>query len=65
MGGHDFGFELVGGKEDPQFPSDNSLFVSHIIKGGTAEGKLRSAMEELHHCIRYSFYCTMWHDGRF
>lgn len=41
VGGHDFGFELVGGKEDPQFPSDNSLFVSHIIKGGTAEGKLR------------------------
>ncbi|KAK7500983.1 hypothetical protein BaRGS_00007863 [Batillaria attramentaria] len=39
--GHDLGFELVGGKEDPQFPSDTSLFISHVNKGGAAEGKLR------------------------
>nr|KAG5709483.1 hypothetical protein BaRGS_023165 [Batillaria attramentaria] len=38
--GHDLGFELVGGKEDPQFPSDTSLFISHVNKGGAAEGKL-------------------------
>lgn len=39
--GHDFGFELVGGKDDPQFPSDTSLFISHVTKGGAADGKLR------------------------
>ena len=35
------GFEVVGGKDDPQFPNDPSLFVSHITKGSAAEGRLR------------------------
>ncbi|KAK3761794.1 hypothetical protein RRG08_010119 [Elysia crispata] len=35
------GFEVVGGKDDPQFPNDPSLFVSHIAKGGAAEGRLK------------------------
>ncbi|XP_052266355.1 disks large homolog 5-like isoform X3 [Dreissena polymorpha] len=37
----DVGFELVGGKDDPQYPNDNSLFVSHVVKGSPAENKLR------------------------
>ena len=37
----DLGFELVGGKDDPQFPNDNSIFVSHVTKGSAADGKLR------------------------
>lgn len=37
----DLGFDLVGGKEDPQIPNDNSIFVSHVAKGSPADGKLR------------------------
>lgn len=35
------GFEVIGGKDDPQFPNDPSIIVSHVTKGGPAEGKLR------------------------
>ncbi|RUS73670.1 hypothetical protein EGW08_018576, partial [Elysia chlorotica] len=35
------GFEMVGGKDDPQFPNDPSLFVSHVTKGSAAEGRLK------------------------
>ena len=35
------GFDLVGGKDDPQLPNDNSIFVSHVTKGSAADGKLR------------------------
>ncbi|GFR82371.1 disks large homolog 5-like [Elysia marginata] len=35
------GFEVVGGKDDTLFPNDPSLFVSHIIKGGAADGRLK------------------------
>ncbi|KAK0049149.1 disks large 5-like isoform X1 [Biomphalaria pfeifferi] len=35
------GFEIIGGKDDPQFHNDPSLMVSHVTKGGLAEGKLR------------------------
>ena len=35
------GFDIVGGKENPLFPGDNSLFVSHVALGGPADGKLR------------------------
>ncbi|XP_052768658.1 disks large homolog 5-like isoform X2 [Mya arenaria] len=37
----DLGFELVGGKDDPQYPNDTSIFVSHVTKGSPADGKLR------------------------
>ncbi|XP_076459748.1 disks large homolog 5-like [Babylonia areolata] len=38
---HDLGFDLVGGKDSPQFPGDTALYISHVAKGGAAEGKLR------------------------
>lgn len=37
----DPGFDLVGGTDDPQYPNDNSIFVSHVKKGSLADGKLR------------------------
>lgn len=36
-----FGFDLVGGKDDPQLPNDNSIFVSNVTKGSAADGKLK------------------------
>ena len=44
QGGIDFddlGFDLVGGSDDPQFPNDNSIFVSHVTKGSVADRKLK------------------------
>ena len=44
QGGVDFddlGFDLVGGSDDPQFPNDNSIFVSHVTKGSVADRKLK------------------------
>ncbi|XP_060579959.1 disks large homolog 5-like isoform X2 [Ruditapes philippinarum] len=41
MNKDDLGFDLVGGKDDPQYPNDNSIFVSHVTKGSLAEGKLK------------------------
>jgi hypothetical protein len=41
---HDLGFDLVGGRENPLFRDDHSLFVSHVAKGGPADGKLRSVL---------------------
>ncbi|KAK7112713.1 hypothetical protein V1264_012124 [Littorina saxatilis] len=40
--GHDIGFEIIGGKDNPQFPGDTALFISQVTKGGPAEGKLRA-----------------------
>ena len=40
----DLGFDLVGGKDDPQVPNDNSIFVSHVSKGSVADGKLKWAL---------------------
>ncbi|XP_074647785.1 disks large homolog 5-like isoform X2 [Tubulanus polymorphus] len=37
----DFGFDLVGGKDDPKSPKDYSIFVSNVRKGSTADGKLK------------------------
>ncbi|KAL3877008.1 hypothetical protein ACJMK2_034768 [Sinanodonta woodiana] len=37
----ELGFKLEGGKDDPQFPNDNSIFVSHVSKGSAADGKLK------------------------
>ncbi|CAL1527985.1 unnamed protein product [Lymnaea stagnalis] len=41
VGPGEMGFDMIGGKDDPQFHNDPSLIVSHVAKGGTAEGKLR------------------------
>ena len=35
------GFEVIGGKAEPHFPNDPSIFVSHVTKGGAADGKLK------------------------
>lgn len=35
------GFDLCGGKEDPQCPSDNSILVSYVKPSSPADGKLR------------------------
>lgn len=37
----DLGFELVGGREDPQYPNDTGIYVASVIKGSIADGKLR------------------------
>ena len=37
----DLGFDLVGGKDDPQLPNDNSIYVSNVCKGSCADGKLK------------------------
>ena len=49
--GQDVGFDIVGGKENPQFPGDNALFVSHVTKGGAAEGKLRCVTDMHAHAV--------------
>ncbi|XP_069123796.1 disks large homolog 5-like isoform X1 [Argopecten irradians] len=35
------GFDIVGGKDDPQLTNDNSIFISHISKGSVVDGKLK------------------------
>ncbi|KAL8565502.1 hypothetical protein ACOMHN_049478 [Nucella lapillus] len=40
-GGCDIGFSVIGGKDNPQFPGDSTVYVSHVTKGGVADGKLR------------------------
>ncbi|CAH1793992.1 unnamed protein product [Owenia fusiformis] len=37
----DIGFNLIGGTDSPQFPNDNSIFVSSVMKGSVADGKLK------------------------
>lgn len=37
----DFGFDLVGGKNDPLYPNDNAIFVSNVYENSWAFGKLR------------------------
>ncbi|XP_014677292.1 PREDICTED: disks large homolog 5-like [Priapulus caudatus] len=39
--GSHVGFDVVGGRDDPQSPNDPSLFVSHVRPGGAADSKLR------------------------
>ena len=41
--GNDLGFELVGGKDDPQFP-DSPIFVTNIHPESPAYTKLRSVL---------------------
>lgn len=35
------GFDLSGGKDDPQCPSDNSIYVGYVKPSSPADGKLR------------------------
>ena len=37
----DLGFDICGGKDDPQLPNDGSIFISSIAKSGSAHGKLK------------------------
>jgi len=41
LGKEEVGVELVGGKDEPQYPNDPSIFISHVSKGSPADGKLR------------------------
>ena len=41
MNDDNLGFGLLGGKDDPQAPNDNSIFVGSVQEGSTADGKLR------------------------
>ncbi|GLG94078.1 Disks large 1 tumor suppressor protein, partial [Gryllus bimaculatus] len=37
----DLGFDLVGGRDDPQYPNDSGIYVSSVTKGSVADGKLK------------------------
>lgn len=37
----DLGIELVGGRDDPNYPNDSGIYVSSIAKGSVADGKLK------------------------
>ncbi|KAJ1521902.1 hypothetical protein ONE63_002238 [Megalurothrips usitatus] len=37
----DLGFDLVGGRDDPQYSNDTGIYVSSIAKGSVADGKLK------------------------
>ncbi len=37
----DLGFNLVGGKNEPQFPNDNSIYVCSVNRNASAYGKLK------------------------
>ncbi|ELT92713.1 hypothetical protein CAPTEDRAFT_171065, partial [Capitella teleta] len=38
----DLGFDLVGGRGDPQLPSDSDVFIGAVRQGSCAYGKLRT-----------------------
>lgn len=37
----DLGVELAGGRDDPHYPNDTGIYVTSILKGSVADGKLR------------------------
>uniref|UniRef100_A0A0A9XJ47 PDZ domain-containing protein n=1 Tax=Lygus hesperus TaxID=30085 RepID=A0A0A9XJ47_LYGHE len=37
----DLGVELAGGRDDPHYPNDTGIYVTSIMKGSVADGKLR------------------------
>jgi len=37
----DLGFDLVGGRDDPQYPNDSAIYISSVVKGSVADGKLK------------------------
>ncbi|XP_044015825.1 disks large homolog 5-like isoform X7 [Aphidius gifuensis] len=38
---NDFGFLLVGGRDDPHYPNDTGIYVAQINPGSSLDGKLR------------------------
>lgn len=39
----ELGFELAGGRDEPYFPNDCSVYVTAVKKGSNADGKIRLA----------------------
>lgn len=37
----DLGLDLIGGRDDPQYPNDSGIYVSCVAKGSILEGRLR------------------------
>ncbi|XP_054265704.1 disks large homolog 5-like isoform X2 [Macrosteles quadrilineatus] len=37
----DLGLDLIGGRDDPQYPNDSGIYVSRVAKGSILDGKLR------------------------
>ncbi|KAJ2940371.1 hypothetical protein O0L34_g48 [Tuta absoluta] len=37
----DLGFELSGGRDEPYYPNDCSIYVTNVKKGSVAEGKIK------------------------
>lgn len=37
----DLGFELSGGRDEPCYPNDYSIYVTAVKKGSVAEGKIK------------------------
>ncbi|XP_049876272.1 disks large homolog 5 isoform X2 [Pectinophora gossypiella] len=37
----DLGFELSGGRDEPHYPNDCSIYVTNVKKGSVAEGKIK------------------------
>ncbi|XP_037293076.1 disks large homolog 5 [Manduca sexta] len=37
----ELGFELAGGRDDPYFPNDSSIYVTSVKKGSIADGKIK------------------------
>ena len=63
MDTNNLGFELIGGIDDPQFPNDSSIIISHVSKGSAAEGKLKSVLSDyltfLFSCF-FFFFCLIY-----
>ncbi|XP_022255283.1 disks large homolog 5-like isoform X3 [Limulus polyphemus] len=38
----DIGFDIGGGKDDQHYPSDPSVYITSVMKGSPADGKLRT-----------------------
>lgn len=53
----DLGFELSGGREEPYYPNDCSIYVTAVKKGSVVEGKIKLVLhvEDLSSLSR-------WHD---
>lgn len=37
----ELGFELAGGREEPYYPNDCSIYVTAVKKGSIADGKIK------------------------
>lgn len=45
----DLGLELVGGRDDPQYPNDSGIYISSVAKNSITEGKLKY--------VRFCYFC--------